>query len=160
MENENSKRKKMSAKVDTLNDFPDEILTHILSLLPCKDAFRFTVLSKRWISLCHSLSSLEIDDKGVNNSKDWIYFRRFMDKVMLSPRAQSLTLKSLDLGCWSQLWEDEPDDWLEAAKRRGLEKLTLFSFNLRLAPSIFCCKNTPPSAFEEHKCRLYASLFR
>ncbi|RHN55320.1 putative FBD domain, leucine-rich repeat domain, L domain-containing protein [Medicago truncatula] len=63
-----------------------------------------------------------------------------MDKVMLSPRAQSITLKSLDLRCWSQLWEDEPDDWLEAAKRRGVENLTLVLFNVQLAPSIFCCK--------------------
>jgi len=59
---------------------------------------------------------------------------------MLSPRAQNLTLKSLDLRCRSQLWEDEPDDWLEAAKRRGVEDLNLLLFNVPLAPSIFCCK--------------------
>jgi len=99
----------MSAKVDTLNDFPDKILTHILSLLPCKDAFRTAVLSKRWISLCHSRSSLDINDEGVNNSEDWIYFRRFMDKVMLSPCTQRLTLKYLSLKCLSKFWEDEAD---------------------------------------------------
>ncbi|KAK2376314.1 FBD-associated F-box protein [Trifolium repens] len=37
--------------LERINDFPDEILTHILSFLPSKDAFRTTVLSKRWLSL-------------------------------------------------------------------------------------------------------------
>ncbi|AES96641.1 putative F-box domain, FBD domain, leucine-rich repeat domain, L domain-containing protein [Medicago truncatula] len=150
MKNKSGKRKRLlpsqSATVDTLNDFPDEILTHILSLLPCKDAFRTTVLSKRWVSLCHSLSTLNINDEGVNNSEDWIYFRRLMDKVMLSPLAQRLTLKSLSLSCWSELWEEEADgclsfdNWLEAAKLRGMERLYLHLLNVPLAPTIFCCK--------------------
>jgi hypothetical protein len=135
-----------SSTVDALNDFPDDILTRILSLPPCKDAFRTTVLSKRWVSLCYSLSRLHIDDEGVNDSKDWIYFCRFMDKVMLSPHAQRLTLKSLYLRCRSKLWEDEADgflsfdNWLEAAKRRGVEDLFLLLLNVPLAPTIFCCK--------------------
>ncbi|MCH99532.1 F-box/LRR-repeat protein [Trifolium medium] len=61
-------------RVDTLNDLPDEILTHILSFLPYKDAFRTRILSKRWLPLCHSLSVLNIDDEGVNSQKDWIHF--------------------------------------------------------------------------------------
>jgi hypothetical protein len=50
-----------------INDFPDEILTHILSFLPFKQAFRTTILSKRWIPLFHSLAVLNIDNEDMNN---------------------------------------------------------------------------------------------
>ncbi|MCH95536.1 F-box/FBD/LRR-repeat protein, partial [Trifolium medium] len=46
-----------------INDFQDEILTHILRFLPFKQAFRTTtVLSKRWRPLPRSLAVLHIDD--------------------------------------------------------------------------------------------------
>lgn len=154
MENQNNnKRNKLSlfwsqshsssTTVENINDFPDEILTHLLSFLPTREAFRTTVLSKRWRPLSYSLSDLVIDDQRVQNSEDLIQFRQFMDAVMFST---SLTLKSFHLSCFSKLWETEGDcfdKWVEVAKHRHIEVLRLhFSYSLYipLAPTIFCCK--------------------
>lgn len=76
-----------STRVDNINDFPGEIqiLTHLLSFLPTREAFRITVLSKRWHPLSYSLSNPVIDDRRVQNSEDLIQFRQFIDAVMFSP---------------------------------------------------------------------------
>ncbi|RHN55609.1 putative F-box domain, FBD domain, leucine-rich repeat domain, L domain-containing protein [Medicago truncatula] len=123
-----------------INDFPDDILTHIVSFLPFKDAFKTTVLSKKWVSLCYKLSNLEINDEGVNNAEDWIHFRRFVDAIILSPHSQNVTLKSFNLRCSSEFVDcDGFDKLVEAAKQRHVEYLDLCLLNVPLAPSIFCC---------------------
>ncbi|MCH95765.1 F-box/LRR-repeat protein, partial [Trifolium medium] len=135
-----------SATVESINDFSDEILTHILSFLPLKEAFRTTVLSKRWRPLFHSLSVLRFDDTGVKNTDNWILFRRFMDSVMFSPHSHNLTLKSFHLNCRSMRWDSKSDcfnlnDWLQEAKRRRVEELHLFFLlGIPLVPNIFICK--------------------
>jgi hypothetical protein len=86
----------VTVRVYTLNDLPDEILTHILSFLPYKEAIRTRILSKRWLPLCHSLSVININDEGASsaNTKDWTHFRQFMDAIMFSPRSQHVPLKN------------------------------------------------------------------
>ncbi|AES95305.1 F-box protein [Medicago truncatula] len=49
-----TKRPRLSLST-TINNLPDNIVTHILSFLPLKYAFRTIVLSKRWVPLSHSL---------------------------------------------------------------------------------------------------------
>jgi len=130
----------------SINDFPNEILSHILSFLPIKDAFRTSFLLKRWLPLYHSLPDLHFDDDGVNNAEDWIHFRQMLDAIMLSPRSQDLTLKSFHLKCRrSNFWETEADcfhKWVEAAKRRCIKDLRMTSIllNIPLASTIFCCE--------------------
>ncbi|AES97126.1 F-box protein [Medicago truncatula] len=46
----------------TINDFLDEILIHILSFLPIKYVFRTSIISKRWVPLCYSLSDIRFDN--------------------------------------------------------------------------------------------------
>ncbi|AES93781.1 putative F-box domain, FBD domain, leucine-rich repeat domain, L domain-containing protein [Medicago truncatula] len=127
----------------TVNDLPDEILTHIISFLTFKDAFRTTILSKRWFPLFHTLPIPHIDDKEVKNGKDWIHFRQMLDVVMLSPPAQLQTLKSFHLTCGSKLWGTYCfgfNDWIKAAKHRGVVDLYLNLLHVPLAPTIFHCK--------------------
>jgi hypothetical protein len=146
-----SKRNKISqsqsATVESksIDDFPDDILTHVISFLPIKDAFRTTVLSKRWHLLCHLLSDIDINDKGVKCAEDLIQFSHMMNAVMFSARSQDRILKSFKLRCCSSLWEAMADcvtidKWLEAAKRRRVECLNLSLFKIPSAPTIFCCK--------------------
>ncbi|MCH95899.1 F-box/LRR-repeat protein, partial [Trifolium medium] len=132
------------ARVDTLSDLPDDILTHILSFLPYKDAFRTTILSKRWLPLFHSLSDLNINDEGVNSRKNWTSFRQFMDAIMFSPRSQHVPLKSFHLKFRYNFWDANADrstidKWIEVAKQRHVEYLNLLQ--IPLAPTtVFCCK--------------------
>jgi len=131
--------------VGSINDFPNEILTHILSFLPLKETFRTSVLSKRWVSLCYSFSDLYFEDDAINNANDLTHFRQMLDAVMLSPRTQGQTLKSFYLECRSKLWETEAyrfDKWVEAATKRCVKELHIAGILLKapLASTIFCCK--------------------
>ncbi|KAK2375513.1 FBD-associated F-box protein [Trifolium repens] len=125
-ENKKSKSTKITlSQSATINDLTDDILRHILSFLPIKDAFKTTILSKRWLPLCYSLSVLYFDD----NVK--IHLRQFMDSVMFSPHSQHQPLKSLTLKfpSHSRYLDGTAADcftfdiWMEAAKRRKVEKL-------------------------------------
>ncbi|KAK2353174.1 F-box/FBD/LRR-repeat protein [Trifolium repens] len=122
----------VTVRVDTLNDLPDEILTHILSFLPYKEAIRTRILSKRWLPLCHSLSVININNEGASsaNTKDWTRFRQFMDAIMFSPRSQHVPLKSFHLKFHYKFWDDNVvcsifAKWIEAAKQRRIEYLNL-----------------------------------
>ncbi|MCH85760.1 F-box/LRR-repeat protein [Trifolium medium] len=124
-----------------INDFPDEILTHILSFLPIKESFSTTILSKKWQHLCHSLSVLNIDDEGQDNITYWIHFRQFMNAVMSCPCSQYITLKSFHLKCDAKAECSSLNKWIKAAKQRGIEYLNLNLFKVLLIPTtLFCCK--------------------
>ncbi|GAU33931.1 hypothetical protein TSUD_357300 [Trifolium subterraneum] len=133
-----------------INDFPDDILTHIVSFLPFKQAVRTTILSKRWLPLFHSLDVLNIDDDddSTNKKRYWYGFPQFMDKYMFSPHSQHITLKSLHIKCSYKLWDARANSpslnkWIEAAKQRGIQYLSLRYLNAMLEPTsttLFCCK--------------------
>ncbi|XP_003614128.3 putative FBD-associated F-box protein At5g56700 [Medicago truncatula] len=138
-----SQSQSATTMVVSINNFPDEILTHILSFLPFKQAFKTSVLSKRWRPLCYSLPDLHITViRRVHN------FRRFMDAVMFSPHSHNLTLNSfyLTIISCSKFLETEADcfdKWVEAAKQRRVKDLQLHflpSIHVPLAPTVFCCK--------------------
>ncbi|PNX73023.1 F-box/LRR-repeat protein [Trifolium pratense] len=136
-----------AAIINTLDDIQDDILTHILSFLPIKEAFRTSVLSKRWISLCYSLSTLHFDDiqSGVTTIETWIQFCQMLDAIILSPHAQQQTLKTFHLKCQYKFWKIDHRNiikWIEAAIQRCVEDLSLFLlFGVTLEPTaIFISK--------------------
>ncbi|KEH26143.1 putative F-box domain, FBD domain, leucine-rich repeat domain, L domain-containing protein [Medicago truncatula] len=137
---------KRASRVDSLNDFQDDILSQILSFLPIKDAFRTTILSKRWVSLCHSRDVHHFNDiqSGVNEIEAWIHFCQMLDAILLSPRAQQHTLKSFHLKCRYDFWQfdySSINQWVETAIRRHVEDLSLFLLpRVTLTSAIFCCK--------------------
>ncbi|XP_058740954.1 F-box/FBD/LRR-repeat protein At5g53840-like [Vicia villosa] len=55
-------KKNDKAKEDIMSKLPDSLITHILSLLPTKDAVRTSVLSKRWIESWTLITKMDFDD--------------------------------------------------------------------------------------------------
>jgi len=129
-----------SAPVDRISNLPDEILSHIISFLPTKQAFTTTLLSKRWAPLCYSLTvlrfefNLDDDDDTINR------FCRFVDTLMLSPCVTNQHFKAFGLNCDSRIhvvYRQSIEAWVEAAKQRYVEELHIFFTNITLNPTIF-----------------------
>ncbi|XP_057436336.1 putative FBD-associated F-box protein At5g56440 [Lotus japonicus] len=136
-------RKKTPPMEDLISSLPVEILHYILSFLPTKLAFTTSVLSKRWNLICNSLPVLHFDDKAEEDEEAYIRFRRFVDKVLLSPRVHHHPIETLSIVCHSKLCKDRSrfntDEWIEAAKRRRIKNLQLSTWTsyLHLRPSVF-----------------------
>ncbi|CAI8588069.1 unnamed protein product [Vicia faba] len=129
----------------SINDLPDEILSHILSFLPTRHAFKTILLSKKWIPICYSLSVLRVDDGIVNNADNRIHLLRFVEDFIFSPHSQHIPLKAFVLNCRFQIWDVETDrstfdKCLQAAKLRRVVYLYLYLLYIPLAPTIFCFK--------------------
>jgi hypothetical protein len=65
---------------DRISELPDELLIHILSLLPPKFAYTTCLLSKRWKALCQFLTVLRFDDKFVKDEEEFLCFNHAIDK--------------------------------------------------------------------------------
>jgi len=113
-----------SAPIDIISSLPDEILSHILSLLPTKLAFSTAILSKRWLPLYRSLTSLDLDDEAVADTNSFLRFHRSVDKVLLSHPL----IKTFKLRCSSDRWEDySVERWIERANRHPVEHIEICS---------------------------------
>ncbi|PNY02802.1 F-box/LRR-repeat protein [Trifolium pratense] len=123
-------------KVDRISELPDELLIHILSFLPPKFACTTSVLSKRWKPLCKFLTVLRFDDKSVKDFMEFNFFNIFINNVMLSKDMQRQPIKAFHLRCHSAFLLFNHNDWIEAAKQRGVEDLQLSMLTFKTAFSI------------------------
>lgn len=73
------KRNKHERDKDFISKLPDELLTHILSLLPLSDANRTRVLSKRWADLCAFLPNLHFVTPYYNVSRFYYTIEETLD---------------------------------------------------------------------------------
>ncbi|KAK7251786.1 hypothetical protein RIF29_35305 [Crotalaria pallida] len=60
---------------DRISSLPDEVLCHILSFLPTKEAVATSAISKRWYPLWRSVTILDINDEFVPQDDQNAYLR-------------------------------------------------------------------------------------
>ena len=150
-----------SAPIDRISNLPDELICHILSFLPTRQAFATKRLSKRWALLCYSLSVLSFlfDDGTVQDDDDGTilddddetvldddysiaiyWFCHFVDTLVLSPSAINKSINTFSLTFISRSYDVDNQRfhaWVEAAKQRHVKEFHLFMNNVTLNPTIF-----------------------
>ncbi|KAL4324905.1 hypothetical protein GQ457_11G032760 [Hibiscus cannabinus] len=67
---------------DRMSSLPDDILCHILSLFPIKDAVQTSVLSSRWRHLFFSMTILNLDFKILPSPRLCEQVKKFVDRYL------------------------------------------------------------------------------
>ncbi|AES93919.1 cyclin-like F-box protein [Medicago truncatula] len=122
-----------------MESLPDDVLCHILSFLPTRDAVATSLLSKRWKPLWLSFRSFDLDDNYFSD------FHRFSNFVTSSPQS----IQSLRLTCGSHFtfeFEDVEEDafdlFLYRLSFKGIQELDLCLVTLIELPfGFYTCNN-------------------
>jgi hypothetical protein len=95
---------------DLIGTLPDEVLQHVLSFLPSRDAVHSSLLSRRWRDLWRSAPAVRVTGKGHD-------FRLFVDSLLLH-RNDASQLRSFEIDDYAattslrlDVYEDEDDDY-------------------------------------------------
>ncbi|KAK7391035.1 hypothetical protein VNO78_19328 [Psophocarpus tetragonolobus] len=132
-----------------IDNLPDEIIQHILSLLPTKDAVRTSVLSRRWFSQWTYVTNLDFSDFPPNMNQKRSLFMDFVDRV-ISLR-KPLDLSFFRLVCEVFTDASRINSWVCAAVKHNVQHLLLVLDQIHLEPlelphCLFTC-NTLRKAF-------------
>ncbi|KAK9266884.1 hypothetical protein L1049_027143 [Liquidambar formosana] len=149
---------------DHISELPEDILSHILSFLPVRDAAKARVLSPRWRYLCASTSNLNFDlftIFGINDTMKYhsysynfweskLKFINTVDKVLqLSGSKVDSFRICYSLGNGSACHIDR---WISFAVRMQTEKIELdFYFLSRDKTYNFPCHLLPPGKISQLK---------
>jgi len=131
--------------VDRISNLPDDLLCRILSLLPTKQAFTTTILSKWWTTLFYSVPVLDFNNEIFKDIETFHWFGRFVDTIMLSPLSSIKSLKTFRLNYWignrmqrhRSIFNKGFASLLEAIKQRRVEEIHLNMYFHTLNPIIF-----------------------
>ncbi|XP_054782508.1 F-box/FBD/LRR-repeat protein At4g26340-like isoform X2 [Prosopis cineraria] len=137
---------------DEISKLSDELLEHILSFLPTKQAIAASLVCKRWKTLWRSLSTLHLDDSIYQN---YISFVKFVYGVFICGDFRSI--KKFHLVCQScDSYPNQIKIWAaHAALNLKVEQLELiFPFsNYSLLSGVFVCSTIKELKLEGLLCR-------
>lgn len=112
--------KRPRCAVDRISELPDSVISHILSLMPARDAFKTCILSKKWRHTWTSSSSLIYIFDGGSRKK----FSKFVDKTLIlhkSSQINKFVLKSF----YRSIKESSVSLWVHAAVVKQVEELKI-----------------------------------
>ncbi|KAM0929947.1 hypothetical protein ACQ4PT_001306 [Festuca glaucescens] len=69
-----SRKKSSSSRRDRISGLPDNVLGHVLSFLPNKEAARAALLARRWRHAFGSVHTISFEDEEGEREDDWITF--------------------------------------------------------------------------------------
>ncbi|KAJ0633859.1 putative F-box domain, FBD domain, leucine-rich repeat domain superfamily [Helianthus annuus] len=145
-----------SKKVDRLTRLPEEIRSHILSLMPTKFAVQTSILSKRWRYSWMFVTNLDFEFipaiHGLNS------FLESVDLVMELCKTSQLQSFRLDFPGW-RLPNSRVSNWIDKAVRLNVCELDIEVIEqVELPLSLFTCKTLTKlrlkTAFRECPCRV------
>jgi hypothetical protein len=128
-----------------LGNLPEEILQHILSFLPTQDAFRTSVLCKRWEYLWASIPNLDFDmlhSWHPNKRRKRMLFMNFVDRVFCL--RDSSDIKRFTFCCDVLSAASRVNTWVISAVRHNVQELHIELHNYKgefsLPYCLFTCK--------------------
>ncbi|GKV22703.1 hypothetical protein SLEP1_g32550 [Rubroshorea leprosula] len=139
-----AKRMKAGSVRDGINELPDEILLHIISFLPMKDAVRTSVLSTRWRYLYASIPNLDFDIR-TPSMMNHMGFMDFVDRLLILHGKSPVGRFSLGCPRSTALDPLRVLSWIRAVTRAGIQQIHLHVKGLRrldgigLPTSLFTC---------------------
>ncbi|XVF77566.1 hypothetical protein PTKIN_Ptkin14bG0055300 [Pterospermum kingtungense] len=117
-------KKSLCIRRDRLSDLPDEILCHIISLLPIKETVRTSVLSTRWLNLFTLISTLNLDeDKNRPRMAPLYGFMSIVDRVLLT--RQGIDVDKFRVKCGRAVDPWRAQGWIQYALGHNVRNLEL-----------------------------------
>lgn len=109
--------------VDKISDLPEDLLVHILSLLPAKNIVATSGVSKRWKSLWKKVHKLSFNDRIYYDGKKYESFLHFVEKSLLLHKAPTLVRLKLRVG--PKCTADDIGLWIKLAVDRNICELII-----------------------------------
>ncbi|KAF5757133.1 putative F-box domain, leucine-rich repeat domain superfamily, F-box-like domain superfamily [Helianthus annuus] len=122
---------------DRLSSLPEEVVSHILSLMPTKFAVRTSILSWRWRYSWMSVTNLDFDDRHPYH--DLNCFTKFVDRVLELQKSPQVKVFRM---CFSEMWvkKSNVSKWIDVAVRLNVSELDVQSIVLEVPVSLFTCR--------------------
>ncbi|XP_022717933.1 F-box protein At4g22280-like [Durio zibethinus] len=146
-------------KVDRISGLPDEILCHVMSFLPLKEAIRTSILSTRWSKVFTLMSNLNFEDCLKTQKSESFRFMNFVDRVLFYHTG---VVDKLHLKCGEFIDSYRVDGWMRYALKNKVRELDLClnCKDFRKLPlGVFTCKTLVSLRLDKHsKCKLALEL--
>lgn len=107
---------------DRITNLPEEIIIHILSFLPTKNAIRTSLLSTKWIRIWKNLTNLHFDDRSFPSPTG---NEKFIKSVRRATRASNSILHTFKLNCSQPYNTDLVHSCISNAIKRKVRKLDI-----------------------------------
>ncbi|EOA23201.1 hypothetical protein CARUB_v10018830mg [Capsella rubella] len=114
------------------NSFPDELLAHILSFLPTKQAPSTSVIAKKWRTLFAFRHNLDFEGSDILNPV-----------VDEEDNYRGDSINKFSVECVFELDKDHVDGWINNALEHGVSELHLcltYEMHLYLSSNLFISK--------------------
>ncbi|KAK9074367.1 hypothetical protein SSX86_006965 [Deinandra increscens subsp. villosa] len=122
---------------DRLSRLPDDISSHILSLMPTKYAVQTSILSKRWRYTWMFVTNLDFDDIHPYHSK--IVLSKFVDRAMKHCKSSQIHSFRLNFSK-KYVKSSSVSSWIKKAVRLNVCEVDIQVITPELPWSLFTCK--------------------